>query len=183
MENQDIDINNQIEHIQQTGGFVQAVPGALMSVLRAVFEVFKFIFKLLIFIIRTLYPYIIKYLGFCIIVSILLTLFGFFGIFFTFCSIFIIYYKLFKKIKKGNLKFAQEYHKKVSSQSSLSYGFEKSGLKDTAKTVGKTAVKIGKVLKTDIVGNKSNGQKAKELLGIKSGPQVQNVPLPSQPKK
>jgi hypothetical protein len=169
MENQDIDINNQIEHIQQTGGFVQSIPGALMSVLRAIIGVFKFIFKLIIFIIRTLYPYIIKYLGFCIIVSILLTLFGFFGIFFTFCAIFLIYYKLFKKIKEGNLKFAEEYHKKVSGQSSASY--EKSGLQDTAKSVGKAATKVKNLFK-----GKTKGQKYQELLGIpKPGAPVQNV--------
>ena len=104
-------------NFSKKGGFVQSMPGALMSVLRAIVNVFKFVFKLIIFIIRTLGPYVIKFLVLCVGISVLLTLFGFFGIFFTFCAIFLIYYKLFKKIKAGNLKFAAELNKKASDQS------------------------------------------------------------------
>lgn len=130
MDNQNINIENiNLENINQTGGFVQSIPGALLGVLKVVIMVFRFIFKILIFVIRALYPYIIKFLGFCIIVSILLTLFGFFGIFFTFCAIFLIYYKLMKKIKSGNLKFARELNKKATSESNLQYAWRTMGSK------------------------------------------------------
>ena len=123
-------------NIIKKGGFVGHTPSALMSVLKVVIGVFKFIGRLLVFIIRTFYPYIIKFLGFCIIASILLTLFGFFGIFFTFCAIFLIYYKLYNKIILGNLKFAAELNKKVG-ESNSSYALRESGLLSQVKSIKK----------------------------------------------